>query len=200
MSDPLASRSQSQPRADLNAQRRRHAGLPRGRARMQARMARLIELDGQILARVTRARRSPLTFFLRGLCRAHDPDVVFCLITALLFCGPTAASIANHAGAALISTSLLVVIVKRTVRRARPAGDFQALTPPDRFSFPSGHTAAAFSFALAMFGAMPSLAPVWVVIAVFVGYGRMYLGVHYPMDVLAGACIWVFTGSLVALW
>lgn len=175
--------------------------LPVDRVRpLRSSMARLIELDGELLRRVVRVRRSPFTFLMRILCRLHDPDILFFLITALLFCGATATRIADHAAAALILTSTLVVIVKRTVRRARPAGEIQALAPPDRFSFPSGHTAAAFALAIAMFGAVPLLAPVLVVVAVLVGYARMYLGVHYPIDVLAGACIGVFTGSLIALW
>lgn len=136
---------------------------------------------------------------MRALCRLHDPDVLALAICALLFCGAAGIDVADHAAVALIVTSVLVVIVKRTVRRARPAGEIQALVPPDRFSFPSGHTAAAFALAISMFGAIPLLAPALIVIAVLVGYARMYLGVHYPLDVLAGACIGVFTGSLVAL-
>lgn len=163
-------------------------------------MERLIELDGALLARVVRVRSRPITLLLRALCRAHDPDILAMLIAVLVFCGPTASRIADHIGAALISTSLVVVLFKRTVRRARPSGEFQALAPPDRFSFPSGHTAGAFALAISMFGAYPSLAPALVLVAVIVGWARMYLGVHYPIDVLAGACIGVFTGSIVALW
>lgn len=163
-------------------------------------MERLIELDGALLERVVRVRSRPVTLLLRALCRAHDPDILAMLIAVLVFCGPTASRIATYIGAALISTSLVVVLFKRTVRRARPAGEFQALAPPDRFSFPSGHTAGAFALAISMFGAYPSLAPALVLVAVVVGWARMYLGVHYPIDVLAGVCIGVFTGSVVALW
>jgi undecaprenyl-diphosphatase len=86
------------------------------------------------------------------------------------------------------------------VRRKRPALDIQASVPPDRFSFPSGHTAAAFAVAVAMTGTMPLLVPPLLVLAIIVGYGRMYLGVHYPLDVGAGAAVGLLTGSLVALW
>ena len=181
--------------------RRRHREMSGSRRqRFQSSMERLIELDGALLARVVKVRSRPVTLLLRALCRAHDPDILAMLIAVLVFCGPTASRIANHIGAALISTSLVVVLFKRTVRRARPAGEFQALAPPDRFSFPSGHTAGAFALAISMFGAYPSLAPALVLVAIIVGWARMYLGVHYPIDVLAGVCIGVFTGSVVALW
>lgn len=165
----------------------------------RATFARVLELDSRLLVRITRVRFSPLTWLMRVLCRAHDPDVLAMLIAVLVFCGPAASRVATHLGAAVISTSLLVLVVKRTVRRTRPSGDLQAQAPPDRFSFPSGHTAAAFALAVAMYAVLPAWGPLFVVTALLVGWGRMYLGVHYPIDVLAGACIGLTTGTLVAL-
>jgi undecaprenyl-diphosphatase len=136
---------------------------------------------------------------MKVLCRLYDPDMVVLGIAIALF-SPSLVDIANRAGLALIVTSVLVVVVKRAVRRKRPALDIQASVPPDRFSFPSGHTAAAFAVAVAMTGTMPLLVPPLLVLAIIVGYGRMYLGVHYPLDVGAGAAVGLLTGSLVALW
>jgi undecaprenyl-diphosphatase len=164
-----------------------------------SRMARLQALDDRLLRSVIRLRRSPLTLLMRTLCRLHDPDSLIMLITALVLLGPAGSEIASHAIVALLVTSVVVVAVKRTVRRTRPALEVQAHAPPDRFSFPSGHTAAAFAIALSMFGAAPLLVPILVGVATLVGWARIYLGVHYPMDVLAGVCVGVFTGSVVAL-
>jgi undecaprenyl-diphosphatase len=146
------------------------------------RLARLVALDDRLLRRLVRSRRSGATFFLRVLCRLYDPDMV--VLAAL----------------ALIVTSAVVVVVKRAVRRRRPALDIQVSVPPDRFSFPSGHTAAAFAVAVAMAAVHPWLLPPLLLLAIVVGYGRMYLGVHYPLDVGAGAAVGLLTGSLVALW
>jgi len=84
----------------------------------------------------------------------------------------------------------VVQLLKRTVTRARPAlptGIEALMQPPDRFSFPSGHSASTLSVALALASALPPAAAVPLcAVAVAVGLSRCYLGVHYPGDVLAG--------------
>jgi undecaprenyl-diphosphatase len=162
-------------------------------------MSRIQALDDRLLRSLVRTRRSPATFALRTLCRLYDPDSIAMLIVVLVFCGPLAIAISEMAVFALVATSIVVVAVKRTVRRTRPADEVQATAPPDRFSFPSGHTAASFALAIAMFAVSPVLVPPLVVLAVLTGYARMYLGVHYPIDVLGGAFVGVFVGSLVAV-
>lgn len=161
------------------------------------RLDQLADLDSRLLRHVTRTRRAPTTFLLKVLCRLHDPDILSMLILGLVL--SEASTFAERITIALVVTSLLVVVVKRTVRRARPSNDVQVLVPPDQFSFPSGHTAAAFAIALSMFGVFPWLVPSLLVIAMLVGFARMYLGVHYPIDVMAGAAVGMFVGSVVAL-
>jgi undecaprenyl-diphosphatase len=92
------------------------------------------------------------------------------------------------------STFLLNTLIKRIVKRQRPFitnVHLTAVYQPSSYSFPSGHTSAAFSSAVALSRAYPK----WYVIAPSllwsstVGYSRMYLGVHNPSDVLAGAIL-----------
>lgn len=163
-----------------------------------SRFARLIAFDDRLLRRLVQSRRARATFLLRIVCRLYDPDMVIMGIAAALF-HSALVDVANRAAVALISTSLLAYLVKRLVRRTRPDDELQASVPPDRYSFPSGHTAAAFSLAIAMFGSVPWLAPPLLLLAMVVGYGRMYLGVHYPLDVAAGAAIGLITGSILAI-
>ncbi len=90
-------------------------------------------------------------------------------------------------------------VLKQSVRRARPSqtipGTKRLVVPPDLFSFPSGHTAAAFlSAVLLSHWFAPAGAPLYVW-ASLVGLSRVYLGVHYPADVVAGASLGAITAK-----
>jgi undecaprenyl-diphosphatase len=103
---------------------------------------------------------------------------------------------AQHALATLVGSHLIVQLVKRTVGRPRPSRSVDCRTlvqEPDRFSFPSGHAAAAMSVAFVYAFAFPALAPVLLPLAFLVGASRVFLGVHYPGDVLIGQLIAVLT-------
>ena len=100
----------------------------------------------------------------------------------------------------LILSHILVQFVKRTVGRPRPTADgvwHSLAAVPDRFSFPSGHSAAAMSIAFAYAMAFPTIAPVLIPLAVLVGLSRVVLGVHYPGDVLIGQLCAIVIGVIV---
>ena len=89
-------------------------------------------------------------------------------------------------------------IIKNSIKRNRP---FNAMVnvqnrifPSDHFSFPSGHTAAAFVVAILISWHLPLISLPVICWAFFVGVSRVYLGVHYPTDIVAG----IILGSLSA--
>lgn len=99
-------------------------------------------------------------------------------------------------------TALVNVGIKHLVKRSRPFKkypNFISVRMAGGYSFPSGHTSSAFATASALSRAYSK----WYVVAPSllwassVGYSRMYLGVHYPTDVAAGAVLGV--GSAFAL-
>lgn len=103
----------------------------------------------------------------------------------------------------IVISSVTTWSLKKIVGRERPAvhdPTFTAVLNLDNHSFPSGHTTEAFSMATSLSIKYPK----WYVIvpaftyAGLAGYSRLYLGVHYPTDVLAGAL--VGSGSAWATW
>ena len=87
----------------------------------------------------------------------------------------------------------LYFLLKNSFKRNRPQQALQnfrsAITPSDKFSFPSGHTSAACMVATLLAFFYPVLLPVLCVWVVLVGFSRVVLGVHFPTDTLVGASL-----------
>ena len=88
---------------------------------------------------------------------------------------------------------VLYKLLKRVFVRERPFITHStidlAMAPLDRYSFPSGHTLHAVSFAWQATTHFPELGWVLVPLAALIAGSRVVLGLHYPTDVLAGAAI-----------
>ncbi|WP_041210380.1 phosphatase PAP2 family protein [Aeromonas jandaei] len=83
----------------------------------------------------------------------------------------------------------LYLLLKNSLKRQRPVGLPVFITPSDRYSLPSGHTAAAFLMATILATAFPLWAPLLFGWAALVGASRLLLGVHYLSDLVAGALL-----------
>jgi undecaprenyl-diphosphatase len=96
-----------------------------------------------------------------------------------------------------------VQIIKRKLVRPRPfltlSNVSVFITRPKDYSFPSGHTSAACSLYLSLAFFFPQLLLLALPLSALVGISRVYLGVHYPTDVLAGAVLGILTSLLVHL-
>ena len=103
-------------------------------------------------------------------------------------------------GVGVLVTAVLVMIVKFSVRRRRPEGDWGDIyRSTDPHSFPSGHAARAFLLAaLAVVFGPPWFAVILVIWAPLVALARVAMGVHYFSDVFVGGLFGVFMGWIVS--
>jgi undecaprenyl-diphosphatase len=88
--------------------------------------------------------------------------------------------------------------VKDLVHRTRPFvahPEIHPLYTVHSSSFPAGHAATAFAGAVLLSYVAPRLSPLFVGLAIAIGFSRVYVGVHYPGDVIAGAAIGAAVGA-----
>ena len=99
----------------------------------------------------------------------------------------------------IVITAVVVLVIKLTVRRRRPEGEWGAFyRKSDPHSFPSGHAVRAVMLAVVAIGLGPGwLAVLLVVWAPLVGLARAAMGVHYLSDVLAGMLLGILMGVVV---
>jgi undecaprenyl-diphosphatase len=93
-------------------------------------------------------------------------------------------------------------IIKALVGRGRPPVEIglqAATTVPGSPSFPSGHAMSAFAVATAIALLAPRLRWPMLGLAALIAFSRTYLGVHFWLDVLAGAALGSAIGALIAL-
>lgn len=162
-------------------------------------LARLLRWDEALLLKARRLHGPQRTAVARALTRAGDGSswTVYGLLLLATF-DPAGRQAALRLATAAGLATLFSQILKRSLGRARPDRaivGFEALSGnPDRFSFPSGHTAAAFAVAVAFAGAPFGLGVALFLFALAIAVSRVYLGAHYPLDVAAGAFLGAIGG------
>ncbi|MFD2148528.1 phosphatase PAP2 family protein [Mucilaginibacter antarcticus] len=166
---------------------------------------RLQQFDDRIMIDLAEHRTREKTGYVRFISDTYRYGDV-AVPAGLLVAGVISKDRNMRENAAFIASSTaisygLTLLIKHIVRRPRPFENIK-IVPVYRAassSFPSGHTSTTFSTATALSMAYPK----WYVIvpaylwAGSVGYSRMYLGVHYPTDVGAGALLGV--GSALSM-
>jgi len=166
--------------------------------------ARLLEWDEAVLLSARRWRTPGRTLAARTFTRLGDASSWTVVGLALLATSHRLLTpLGWRLGAAAGLATALSQALKRTLTRARPDVAIQGFVPvaanPDRFSFPSGHTTAAFAVAAAFAGAPYGLGPVAALLALGIATSRVYLGAHYPLDVGAGALLGTLAGLAARL-
>jgi len=110
----------------------------------------------------------------------------------------------------LILTTIVVAVsdlaatgLKGVFGVERPSARYAEPRPlvpaPHDGSFPSGHAATSFAAATVLTLYLPRWAPLWILLAVAIGFSRVYVGVHYPLDVVGGAVLGVLVATSLRL-
>jgi diacylglycerol kinase family enzyme/membrane-associated phospholipid phosphatase len=167
-----------------------------GRARRARRLrASLLRLDCSLFDRVAGAHSPRLDRVVPLLSRSANHSAIWIAIaTGLGASGGRRGVRAAVRGLGSVAVTSLVVNqgIKRVVRRARPSLRNvpvvrRVAVPPLTTSFPSGHAASAAAFTTGVAAEFGPVAPALALLAAAVGASRVYVGVHYPLDVAVGA-------------
>lgn len=162
---------------------------------------RLLDLDRRLTARLRIAERPGLLRSLAAVL-AHSGDSWFWGAGLALLWALGPGPWRWRAGVLLISilvTAVLVLVIKFTVRRRRPEGEWGGVyRSTDPHSFPSGHAVRAVMLAVVAWGLGPwPFALALTLWAPLVVLARVAMGVHYLSDVVVGAGLGVIVGLII---
>ncbi|MEU9478835.1 phosphatase PAP2 family protein [Streptomyces sp. NPDC048191] len=165
----------------------------------------LLDLDGRLFEAAASWHWPGAERVLPRLSRSANHGVLWFATAAAMAASrtPRARSAAARGLASLSVASMAInTIGKRSVRRARPVLDpvplvRQLKRQPITTSFPSGHSASAAAFATGVALESPAWGAALAPVAFSVAASRVYTGVHFPSDVLAGAALGAGAAFLV---
>jgi undecaprenyl-diphosphatase len=161
----------------------------------------VLGLDRQIDRWVVHHRTEPFDTLFVWLSRAGSSGLVWVVISIVVGI--------VWRRYALFGMTLLTVLVADTSNyllkdvfdRQRPSARYAEpdplLHPPSSHSFPSGHAATSFACATVIGASVPKLRVPLYVLAALIAWSRVYVGVHYPADVLAGALYGLAVGLVL---
>lgn len=159
-------------------------------------------MEGKILLWIQENIRTDwLDPIFKVITHMGDAGIIWIALAALFLMLPKQRKMGFTCAAALIFDLLSVnVIIKKIVARPRPYvmidGLINIIEQQSDYSFPSGHTAASFAFVSVLWMVAPKkLSVPLTILASFIAFSRLYVGVHYPTDIIGGIII----GSLCGI-
>lgn len=138
---------------------------------------------------------------LSAITHLGDAGIFWIILSIVLIFPKKTRKVGISMGVSLILGLLICnCMIKPLVARTRPY-DFLGVTPylisaESDYSFPSGHATACFECATAIFLYSKRWGTAAYVLAAVIGFSRLYLFVHYPTDVIAGAILGVIDGII----
>ncbi len=163
-------------------------------------------IDHQILLFVQSIRIESLNEFVKAIGYLGTGGAVWIFLILILLVNKRTRKAAVAATVSLIISMIICYVIKFSVARIRPYEMFDDIIclvkPQWDYTFPSGHTCSSFSVSVALhrqaksrlskFGSLLT-----VILACLIGFSRIYVGVHFTTDVLAGAMIGLLTAIIV---
>jgi undecaprenyl-diphosphatase len=145
--------------------------------------------------------RKWLNFYFRTITHFGGAVMTISSVLLLMFLTTEGLKTISYASAfALALSHIPVAVMKKLYPRKRPylelAGTKVLKNPLQDHSFPSGHTTAAFSIIIPFIFYCPASMLILLPLGCSVGLSRIYLGLHYPTDVLAGIILGTTAGFL----
>ena len=163
----------------------------------------LMEIESAILLWIQNNLRCDfLTPVMRVITTLGNGGAFWIVVTLLLLIFRRTRRMGVYCAASMLLTLLVVnLCIKPLAARTRPYELIQGLkilvSRPHDYSFPSGHAANSLTCAWTIFRLAPRKYGVpALVLAVLIALSRLYVGVHYPTDVLAGAAIGILLSEV----
>lgn len=147
-------------------------------------------------------RTDVLTAFMRAVTFLGNAGWFWIVLGVALLAFPKTRPTGAAVLLALAIGALITNVgLKNLVARIRPFHFTELIQPltalPKDYSFPSGHTCASFAAAFVCLRMLPlKFGVAAMILACLIAFSRLYLGVHYPTDVLAGLLIGVLAGQI----
>ncbi len=166
-------------------------------------MDKLLELDGNILLWIQdNLRVEALNPVIKFITHLGDAGLVWIVAIAALLAFRKTRKAGIMCVMALIGSVIINnLILKNLIARTRPYEVVDGLTrlieKQSDFSFPSGHTGSSIAVGVVMFKELPKKYGIpAITLGILISLSRLYVGVHYPTDVIVGAIAGAFSAII----
>ena len=169
-------------------------------------LERFLKLDLDAVLYVQNRVRTPLlTLWMKSITKLGDAGMIWIIFIILTIINPdkrviSYIMIVSLALTAVISNLILKLVFKRERPFLKNPEIKELIEKPKDCSFPSGHTASSFAIAMVIWYCFSTFLGIGaMMLACLIGLSRLYVGVHYPSDILAGMMIGMAIGQLTYL-